>query len=181
MKRMNYAGSAFEHLTGISLTALPLNVRLPLAAFGITMVATGFCWGVEEARIDAALRSAEAYAARAAALDPAADRARAAAADVARLRTVARTIRDAEGSGARSAGRIARITGALPDDVWLSAIRTDKGTVSLEGRALHLEGVANALDALGRLDEYAGVRLTSARSEARRASVIYGLALDPAR
>ena len=180
MKRMNYAGSAFERVTGISLTALAPNVRLPLAALGVTLVATAFCWGVEEARIDATLRSAEAYAARAAALDPAAGRARAAAADLARLRSVAGTIRDVAGSGARSAERVARIAEALPDDVWLGAIRADKGALALEGRASRLQSVANALDALERLDGYGGVRLTAARSDARRANVIYGLALDPA-
>ena len=179
MKRVNDAGSAFERLTGISPAALPRAVRVPLAALGVTMIGAGFCWGVEEARIDAALRSAEAYTARAQALDPPADRARAAAADVARLQNVARAVRDVVASGGRSAARIARIGNALPDDVWLSAIRADDGAVSLEGRALHVEGVAAAVAALGRLDASTSVRLRSVRSDARHANVIYGLALDP--
>ncbi len=182
MKRVNYARGTFEGTVGAPLAAvLAPALRAPLFALGATLAATGMLWGVQQARLEAVMRASDAYAVRLAALEPSGERVRAAQRELARLRAMNRTLDDVTASGARSASAIAALGNALPEGAWLTALRADRGTLALDGRGARLTAVADAISALDALGTYGAVRLTSARADALRSGVIYGLTLQVAR
>ncbi len=179
MKRFNYAVTPVERLLGTScppvIAPLLYAPLCALAAALVLLVAGGI---VQEARVDAAERAAVASRLRLAAADMTVARVQLVRSDVTRLRTLAARITGIRRSGTARASEIAALGNALPADAWLTAVRVERRTLGVEGRATGLGTVAAAMSALARLPAYTGARLVNVRQDSVRADVTYAIALE---
>jgi Tfp pilus assembly protein PilN len=182
VNRINYARTHAERIAGMPLPAgiIP-SLRTPLAALGLALAATGGVWGWETARFGAAARAADAVAVELDDIEPRLVAVHAAQRDLARLRAEAQRIAEVARTGARAANDVATLGDALPADAWLTSLRFDGVTLSLDGRGSGVDAVTQTLHAMESLSAYRAVRLTSLHADAPRPGVVYGVTLERAR
>ncbi len=179
MRRINYLVSWSERSIGLALpTGISPALRIPLIALGAAMALVALLWAVQTTRLRAAERDGTVYANRLAAADMSAARVRVLEHDVAQLRSLSDRVAHIRGSGDAQASEIAALGNRLPNDVWLTSLRVDRGVLALEGRSARLVAVGTAMDALAGLPGYAGARLVAVRAEPARSGVTYSLELE---
>lgn len=179
MRRINYLLSWSERSVGIALPSrISPALRIPVIALAAAMGLVVLLWTVQATRLRAAERDGTVYANRLAAVDVAVARVRVLERDVAQLRSLSDRVVEIRRSGDAQASEFAALGNRLPDGVWLTSVRADRGALALEGRSARLGAVGTAMDALAGLPGYSGARLIAVRAEPARSGVTYSLELD---
>jgi len=178
MTRIDYAPSWLERRLGIAPPAIAPQMRVPLIALVAALALVAVLWAVQAVRLRAAADAGAVYASRLAAIEPDVGRVRALEADVARLRDLDARITAIRRSGPSAARAIAALGDRLPDGVWLSALRADRGTLALEGRGRRFATIGTMLSRLATLPGYGAPRLVAAREDATRNGVGYTIEVE---
>jgi len=181
VRRFNYLLGWSERGAILGLPALAPALRAPLVALACALALVGVLWAVQQARLASVERSGAEYARRLTVLTVEIARVRALERDRARLNVLRTRVETIRRSGPLHAGEIAALGDRLPDGAWLTSLRVDRGSLTLEGRGARIEAVAGAVSGLARLPAYEIVRLLSVRAESAGSAVSYALALDARR
>lgn len=179
MTRLNYLPTPMRDTLAAHLQ-LDARTRAPLGALAAALLAVATIGFVEDARLAAAQRAHLAARARLGGLAATLARTHALADDVTRLRALDREVDELASSGARTAGRLARLGDRVPADVWLTTIRVAGHELALEGRGTRLAAVGATLATLRRTPGYRAARLVTVRHDALHAGFLYTIALDAA-
>jgi Tfp pilus assembly protein PilN len=179
VRRINYLVSWSERSIGVALpNEIAPALRIPLIALAAATTLVALLWTVQATRLRTAERDATAYAYRLAAADAAVARVRVLEREVAQLRSLSDRVAQIRRTGDARASEIAALGNRLPDGVWLSSLRADRGVLALEGRSARLSAVGTAMDALAGLPGYSGARLVAVRTEPARSGVTYSVELE---
>jgi Tfp pilus assembly protein PilN len=179
MRRINYLPSWSERHIGIALPVVAAELRTALAALAGAVALAGVLWGLQATRLRAAERDGVAYAERLAATQLDVVRVRALERDVERLRALGERVAMIRGSGALRANEIAALGNQLPADAWLTALRADRGSLTVEGHGARLSAVGTAIASLAALPAYRTARLVAVHQDPLRSGVTYALSLEP--
>jgi Tfp pilus assembly protein PilN len=179
MRRINYLVGWSERSIGIALpNGISPALRIPLAALVAALTLVALLWTVQMTRLRAAEREGIVYADRLAAIDAAVARVRAIEHEVAQLRALSERVVQIRRSGDAGASEIAALGNRLPDGVWLTSLRAERGALALEGRSVRLAAVGTAMDALAQLPGYSGARLVAVHAETAQSGVTYSVELE---
>ena len=179
MRRIDFLVSPSERRLGFDpATLIAPSLRTPLAVLGCALALVTLGASAEHVRLHAAETDGARIAARLAALDGDVARTHAVEAEVARLRALGARAAEIRRSGDLDASRIAALGNRVPAGAWLTSLRTDRATLSVEGGGARLGVVAETLAAFARLDAYADARLLSVHDDPVRTGVTYALALE---
>ncbi|MBV8580781.1 MAG: PilN domain-containing protein [Candidatus Eremiobacteraeota bacterium] len=181
MTRIDYAPRWLERRLGITPPVVAPAMRVPIVAVVAAVVLVAVLWAVQTVRLRAAVDAGAVYAHGVAAIEPDVSRVRALEADVARLRDLGAHIAALRRSGPSAARTIAALGDRMPDGVWLSALRADRGTLALEGRGRRLATIGTMLSRLATLPGYGAPRLVTAREDPTRHGVGYAIEVEPHR
>lgn len=179
MKRINYLVSPWERVAGIAPPpSIAPALRGPLVALFGSLALVGALHGVQQGRLQHAVREGEIEARRLDASQAALRRADAVEADVARLRALLDHVEDVRRSGAERASEIASIGNGIPAGASLSAVRVEHDGYALEGHGEGLSAVGSTMAALATIPSAAGARLLSVQDDRLRHGVIYAIELE---
>jgi Tfp pilus assembly protein PilN len=124
---------------------VPAHMRMPLLAFAAAVAIACGAWGIESQRLHQALASEAGYESSARRAELRVEALRLSAAQVGRRLSLDRRVRSIRESGTGQARRIAELGNALPQDVWLTAVREDDTGIALEGGASNLAALGRAV------------------------------------
>lgn len=179
MRRINYAATPFETVTGTRATfAVPIALRPPLRELAAALLVVAAMAVVQERRIAAARLDGDVAAAHLARANVQTIRVHAMARERDLLRERAAHVDAVERSGAAWASEIAAIGNRVPKDVWLSSLHVQPGSVALEGRGTRLAAVGTTMAALVRVRAFSAARLVSVRESDDRREVSYAIELE---
>lgn len=165
MRRFNYLGvDRRAQVEGALLSLRAPRARRALLLAALTVCAIGALHALEDRRVAAANDRLAQARARAAAVAAARRRVTAISTDVTRLSRLEERVRAVRLSGLERARELALIGRTLPPHVWLSAIRDKSSDWELDGGALSLGELGNAMLALDRLPRTAGASLLWAQA-----------------
>ena len=167
VKRFNYLNDRRIGWPAIAFTvAIDNRIRGPLAALVTTLILTAVVSFVQLTRLQSAQRSYAVACARLAASTSAASAVKAFGAQVEGKARLAAHVAQLRRISIVRVNELAWIGNHLPPDTWLTALRYENGSYSLEGTSERVAAVGSAMVAL-RADGRAGAaRLVSLHDEA---------------